>query len=509
MTRVRKINVSQIEGDGANNNNASEIRPYGEIGLYIGNNNKLELLMFDGVRTHVNSKVLNKGTFYGGDADSSDGLSRDTIKLVPDEFLRQDGSHQYIVIDPTGGEPNHIHIRAGGTIDSSSTDLFLGGERNNVRVSDTNDRVTITTDAGEGGTPTWTFDNSGDLTFPGSSNARIGDDEPGVVVYSDNGFAVLTNANSTTSQSWIFDNTGALRLPGNTNIEDAASVQSAGIIINVPLNAAGDTVDYVGGASVLEVPTNSETDQVQAGWIITFAGGITRTVSSTGQAGGYTSIYYNDANPGLGSNTYPLTIQSADYTAGSNGNLTISLENSNNTTTSYVFGADGTLGLPGNLSITPVSNFAPVVGTALVQAPTESLIMVTSGDGGNSQIGWTQDLLAPGKTAAVSFNAGNLNSVDIIAGDFTGTIHTWIFGADGSVTFPSGGDITFDSSGTSYVYGLTDIEFSDGANPLRRVNTIPESSTSSGVINQVAFSGTDMYVCIDTGTWVKFIGTTF
>lgn len=44
---------------------------------------------------------------------------------------------------------------------------------------------------------------------------------------------------------------------------------------------------------------------------------------------------------------------------------------------------------------------------------------------------------------------------------------------------------------------------------LMRVNTVPTSSTSTGVINQVAFSGTDMYVCIAPNTWAKFTGTTF
>jgi hypothetical protein len=165
MTTIRRIPTSKIDGNNSNSTDANEIRPYGEIAVYVGDNNKLELLMFDGVRTHLKSKVLNKGTFYGGDSDSGDGEGLDTIKLVPDEVLRRNGSDQYLVIDPTGGEPNHIHIRAGGTIDSSSTDLFLGGEKNNVRVSDINDRVTISTDAGEG-TRTWTFDNEGNLTAP-------------------------------------------------------------------------------------------------------------------------------------------------------------------------------------------------------------------------------------------------------------------------------------------------------------------------------------------------------
>jgi hypothetical protein len=59
--------------------------------------------------------------------------------LVPDADLY--ANDQYLIIDPT--DPNHIHIRAGGQQDNSTADLILGGERTNVRVSDTNGTVYI------------------------------------------------------------------------------------------------------------------------------------------------------------------------------------------------------------------------------------------------------------------------------------------------------------------------------------------------------------------------------
>jgi hypothetical protein len=77
---------------------------------------------------------------------SGDGGNNDTIKIVPDADLLDNSIFnvdQYVIIDPTG--PNHIHIRAGGEIDSSSADLILGGERNQVLVSDTNREVKIGT----------------------------------------------------------------------------------------------------------------------------------------------------------------------------------------------------------------------------------------------------------------------------------------------------------------------------------------------------------------------------
>jgi hypothetical protein len=70
---------------------------------------------------------------------SGDGNGYDTIKIVPDSDREQ--YDQYLIIDPT--EPNHIHVRAGGTQDESLAELILGGEDTYVKVSDTDDSVTI------------------------------------------------------------------------------------------------------------------------------------------------------------------------------------------------------------------------------------------------------------------------------------------------------------------------------------------------------------------------------
>jgi len=60
------------------------------------------------------------------------------LELNPDTTNNDD---RYIIIDPT--EVNHIHLRAGGTIDASGADLFLGGENNYVRVTDAGANVEI------------------------------------------------------------------------------------------------------------------------------------------------------------------------------------------------------------------------------------------------------------------------------------------------------------------------------------------------------------------------------
>ena len=86
-------------------------------------------ITFDGVQ------IIGAGTASG------DGQSNSTIEIVPDADLY--ANDQYLIIDPTN--PNHIHIRAGGTQDDSNADLILGGERNNVYIEDDARSVSIFT----------------------------------------------------------------------------------------------------------------------------------------------------------------------------------------------------------------------------------------------------------------------------------------------------------------------------------------------------------------------------
>jgi len=82
-------------------------------------------ITFEGV------KIIGAGT------GSGDGNNYSTIELVPDNDLYN--NDQYLILDPTG--PNHIHIRAGGTIDDSAADLIIGGENIHLLVSDANNEI--------------------------------------------------------------------------------------------------------------------------------------------------------------------------------------------------------------------------------------------------------------------------------------------------------------------------------------------------------------------------------
>jgi hypothetical protein len=125
MTKINKIVTSEIEGRNTSDRYEANSYSYGP----------------DGTINYHDADSLGKpfvgpGVVYGANYDSGDKAGRNTIKLIPDSDLLNNSysSDQYVVVDPTA--PNHIHLRAGGTQDASSADIFLGAEYTNVQVSD-------------------------------------------------------------------------------------------------------------------------------------------------------------------------------------------------------------------------------------------------------------------------------------------------------------------------------------------------------------------------------------
>lgn len=97
-------------------------------------------------------------------SSSGDGGGYTTMQLVPDNTVT--GPDQYIIIDPTIGAPaGHIHIRAGGTQDDSSANLYLGGENSYFGIPHgSNPNVTVAANSHE-----WIFGADGNITFPDST----------------------------------------------------------------------------------------------------------------------------------------------------------------------------------------------------------------------------------------------------------------------------------------------------------------------------------------------------
>ena len=107
--------------------------------------------------------AFNDGYLQWLGGASGDGFGYTTLELHPDST--RSSSDQYLIIDPTAGEPPHIHIRAGGTQDSSGAVLFLGGENSHVKVgAGGNPPITIASNNNN-----FIFNTDGSLIFPDST----------------------------------------------------------------------------------------------------------------------------------------------------------------------------------------------------------------------------------------------------------------------------------------------------------------------------------------------------
>jgi hypothetical protein len=102
--------------------------------------------------------------------------TNNTLLLAPSVNYGPGVNDQYIVLDPT--LPNHIHVRAGGNIDASTAELYLGGEQTNVNVSDTTKEVYIRANNSH----VWTFGDDGVLNIPGT----ITSNSTGTITVDDN-----------------------------------------------------------------------------------------------------------------------------------------------------------------------------------------------------------------------------------------------------------------------------------------------------------------------------------
>lgn len=399
MTRIRRINVSQVEGGGADSTDTNEIRPNGETAFYLDDDNRLTLMMFDGVRTHLKSKVVGPGVLYGSNADSGDGNNYDTIKLIPDtqRYFNDGnfGNDQYIIVDPT--QPDHIHIRAGGTIDNSNAALFLGGENSNVEIqAGENPPVFVRSNSN-----TWMFDVDGSLTFPDGT---------------------------TQTTSW----TGSVDWNNVTNTPTISSVDTGNItfddnaIQGNPLGTVGTKItvnsNYIGSTSqnsnVFNLTKNADTDQVQIGWVIRGSGGGGQTVTNKIDNSSYWSFYV-----GSGTQTeFPITIESADYQVGSDPQLILIVAPDGVAPKSWTFDTDGDLTFPdGTTQATayvPEDNLVKVSGEWTVTAGTNTYSFTVPSDG--TYIMWVKGNIPNG---IITWNAtASVSNTNVPA---IGTQYAW------------------------------------------------------------------------------------
>jgi len=274
-------------------------------------------------------------------SSSGDGYGYTTMILTPDTSLTTD---QYIVLDPT--TPNHIHIRAGGMIDSSSAYLYLGGEKANVVVQNLdgsfNEKYWVQINSQTGSTQsTWVFDDNGSTIFPSlttprgdvsngdltTNTLRLGDGTDQAVISTPDG----TDANPSSQRLVINPGQGS----GSSEGGDIYLWAGRG---GVEGGSGGDVKvrggygPVTGGGGYVRIEGGDTTDGT-AGFVEIKGG------NSSTAAGGDVDLYGGFGN----SNTQ-------------NGNVTINTYDSIGSIKTWVFDTSGSLSVPG--TITGASNLA-------------------------------------------------------------------------------------------------------------------------------------------------------
>lgn len=272
-----------------------------------------------------NVEIFTSQINFVSNSSGEPGSNLSTIQLVPD--VNSPSADQMLVIDPTFGFPNHIHLRPGGEMDNSSTSIILGGESSNVSVvGGQNPPVLVTAN-----NYVWQFETNGTILFPDYTVQTTA-------------FTGIDSSSFATTGSNQFS--GSQTITGSLNISDELTfTNSASIQLTSTLAIASPSTG---------IPNSVSNWNGQGGWnqmfysnISTTGGtGIGLTVDVAAGSGGY-----------IGIETISINTPGSGYTDGD----VITIDNENNlpgTFTigtavgdSWTFDTNGSLSTPGDIDV--------------------------------------------------------------------------------------------------------------------------------------------------------------
>jgi hypothetical protein len=169
---------------------------------------------------------------------------------------------QYIIVDPT--TVNHIHLRAGGTIDSSNAELFLGGENTNVKVSDTTKEVYISAN----GINAATFANNGTLIVFGKVTANgVNLNDFSQSAFDKANSAVFSTSTLTAGAIILGDGSNNVTTLANSTYTQTGTLTAANTVTSFTVDAYGRTTALTTAAIDISA------DQVTSGILPVVRGG--------------------------------------------------------------------------------------------------------------------------------------------------------------------------------------------------------------------------------------------
>lgn len=349
-----------------------------------------------------------------------------------------------------GDIESHLHI---DSPDNNTYDLIFGDDSKYVRVDHTGTVVI----GNNGDSNTWTFALDGSLTIPGllSINDNIGLDpaSPSNII-----------SISPTGEGWAY-----LQIPKN----------SAATNTNVRLHNDAGTIEIQTGNAGDGTSTVYKTWLLDKIGILTFPDGTTSTgarVFANSSSYKIQTIWF-DGISGNSVSTYEFGADSITipgngviYNAGQEGYWSLD-------------GANQSFTFPNSSGISyGLGNAGLTVDDLKIQAINTGNVVISSN--GNDWIFGPTGLTVP--TFAGSPSIVTIESFSNIS--LGSNLYYWNFGSDGDLTLPSGGDIVFDSSATSYIYGVTGIEFADGTTQTTAYKSTSGSWTLATGSNTVSIT---------------------
>jgi hypothetical protein len=278
-------------------------------------------------------------------------------------------------------------------------------------------------------------------------------------------------ANLSAQASWEFDTTGNIDARQALGIKVPDTVPTNVAVINSTTgsweaNPMSDLATTGGSGSGLTVNV-TETD------------GYASTIAIATAGTGYTNGDLITVTSGTSNATFTIVI---------GGRIT------------WQFDTTGSTTFPSNLTIQS-NPFNP--GTVISQA--NALISIAATGNAATYIGWSEFEYEPGNIALVAFN-DDAGAVAIQTGATTGpeAFNEWIFDAAGTLTFPTGGNLIFDSSATSVIDGVTSItangnvtaaqyNFANGVNIFDTITGVTSINTSVSTLTVSDASGDYTY----------------
>jgi len=396
----------------------------------------------------------------------------------------------------------------------------VGSTLMNVRLVNSNGNIQLTA-----GNNTWLYNDSGELTLPNGSmlfessliaasgtNAVLSQFDSNTQVYTMDYAVGVQTHNSGTYHTWLFNNTGDVELPGGSVLATSG--------YDVALVAGNDGTGTFG---TVTISTQYPPDLTDRNWefnslgefYLPLGGAIQETVV-TNELWGTTTTSLTLVPAGAANGTQRLEIYS---TGGGEGDH-IHIRSGDQSQTDLFLGNDtqyfAVAASGANYIQARNGTASPSPGTSASAGANVNIYGGNAGNnGGNVADGNSGGdvFIASGISTAglggniylqTSSGPSGFGSVKLSTDGGSSYLE---FDKDDTLTFPSGGDIQFDNSATSYIYGVTGIEFANATTQttawvgggssisnttlttINDVNTGDFQNTGSIAINYTAFNG--------------------